>query len=120
MKLFVLLGSSVLLAPLIAFFLLSGATAPLWLLAPALLFAVLIGATIVAQQWLRLLGVVALQLLIVVFAFAMAGLCIVALTTVPTPHWIVWAVLVTALLALLVGIKPVSTAAPAVAQARHA
>ena len=39
MKLLVLLGSSVLLAPLIAFFLLSGATAPLWLLVPALLFA---------------------------------------------------------------------------------
>jgi len=108
MKLMCLLGSSALLAPLVSFLLLTGAVAPLWLLVPVLLLAIVMGTSIAAQQWLRVIGIVALRLLLVMFALSLLVLSLVALATIPAPHWILWAIIGTGLLALVVGLRPLA------------
>lgn len=103
MKLLLLFLSSLMLGPLVVFVLVTSGAAPARLLIPALAFAILVGMAVAAQQWLRLLGIVALRILLVVPALVLIGLCVYAFAALPASHWVLWAILATAVFTLLVG-----------------
>ena len=107
MKLLLFFLSSLVLAPLVVVFLVTSGVGPLWLLLPALAFAVVVGLAIALEQWMRVISATALRWALVLPALVLLGLSIFAIATTASQPWILWTILSVSALTLLGAAFPV-------------
>lgn len=118
MKIPVLYAAVAIVLPLALYGLVSEAFVPLWLILPALGFALGIGAVVVFHQWLRVIGFGVLRLVGAVAGLTLLTTALLAVMQTAAAEGIVWPLLVAAAAVLLVTLLPHASSRRTPARAR--
>lgn len=97
----VLLVGFVALTILVGYWLVVGPLAPLWVLLPALVFALLAATMLVTRQWLPVVVLGFLRISLTILAVAAAGTATAGLWSAATQIWVTAPIVIVALLAIL-------------------
>lgn len=111
MKLAILYAVTTIVLPLALYAGVGAVVVPIWLVVPALSFALIVGGVIVFHQWLRLIGFALVRIAVLVVSLTLLTAALLAVQQAAAAGWLLWPLVVAGLAALIVAMWPAPTEA---------